>query len=116
MPNQSRRQFCEECSPPRIRGAAAQAEQVPAPDPGTGAIEAAVRAELERASRLDTIEGVALLTLARDADRMPADKRAAVIERLLRVKALALVGVKPAGLDPVDDIARRRAERLADAG
>lgn len=108
----SRRVYCETCRPPRKRTADVQA---PPPDTGPGPLEVAVTSELETAGRLDTIEGVALLVIARDADRLPPDKRAAVVEKLLRVKTLALAGAKGAGPDPVSEIGRRRAERLASA-
>jgi len=114
VPSQSRRMFCEACSPPRFRHADGPPPAPPV-DEGPGPIEVAVLAELERTGRAGTIEGVALATLARDADRLPPDKRAAVVERLLRVKALALVGAKPPSASPVDEIGRRRAERIASA-
>ncbi len=115
VPSQSRRRFCEVCSPPRFRESAEPPPPVATEDPGPGPIEVAVAAELDRTGRAGTIEGVALLSLARDADRLPAERRAAVIEKLLRVKAVALAGVRAAGPDPVDDIARKRAERMASA-
>lgn len=113
--SQSRRMFCEVCSPPRFRNADGPTAPPSVPDDGPGPIEVAVLAELERAGRATTIEGVALLAIARDADALPAEKRAGVVEKLLKVKALALVGVKTAGPDPVDEISERRRRRLESA-
>lgn len=112
----SRRLYCEECSPPR-RPAVEAVEAPPAelPDGGPGPIEQAVAAELKRTGRAETIEGVALLAIARDADRLPPEKRAGVVEKLLRVKSLALVGTKRPESTAVDELARRRAERHASA-
>jgi hypothetical protein len=89
---------------------------VPAPVPDTvGLIEAAARLELERVGRLDTVAGAIVVAVARDADRVAPERRAAVAEKLLKLLAQAVAGTKPAGPDPVGDIARARAARVAAA-
>lgn len=112
-PHGSPRRYCVRCRPSRVKRDG-EPDGVGL-DAGPGPIEDQVRAELERTRRLDTIEGAALLALARDADTLTGTQRAGVVEKLLRVKALALAGAAPAEVDRLDDLARRRAEKQASA-
>lgn len=108
----SRRVYCETCRPPRTK----RVVEITPPAKGPGPLEAACLAELERVERVGTIEGVALLAVARDADRLEGTpQRAGVLEKLLKLKAAALAGTAPAETDRVDELAAARAARIASA-
>ena len=104
-PKGSPRRYCETCRPSKARLLPVEA----APVVEAGAIEAAVTAELERVERTDTIEGQALLALARDADRLTGAARAAAIRELVKLKPVAFEGTAPKDRDRVDELADRRA-------
>lgn len=114
----SPRRYCESCRPPRVRGGVVEGVPIGpvVDDRKPGPLEVACLAELERVDRVTTIEGVALLAVARDADRLEGTpQRAGVLERLLKLKAAALVGTAPAEVDRVDELAAARAARIASA-
>ncbi len=108
----TRRRYCEDCRPPRLRP---DDEPAPVPDQGPGPIEDACRAELERVDRLTTLEGAALLALARDADRLQGSARASAIRELVKLKPVAFEGTAAPQRDRLDDLAQRRRERRASA-
>jgi hypothetical protein len=95
------------------------AADVPPADEGQpGPIEAALLAELEAAGRAAGVEGLVALSVARDLDRgtIPAGQRASVGERLGKLKAAALVGVRAAREpDRLDEITARRLAKAAAA-
>jgi len=107
----TRRLYCETCRPSRVRpGSSEPATERPSDEPGD--LERVVRAELERVDRLEWIEGVALLALARDADKLAGAQRAAAIRELVRLKPQVFAGTLPPERDRRDDLADRRAERF----
>lgn len=80
-------------------------------------VEAAARAELEGAGRLNTTIGRAVLVLARQLDQGDGDtgsSKASVAGKLRELMAEALKDVKRAA-DPIDEIAERRRKRQARA-
>lgn len=84
-------------------------------DDGPGPIEEACRLELERVDRATTLEGAALLALARDADRLQGSARASAIRELVKLKPVAFEGTAAPQRDRLDDLAQRRRERRASA-
>jgi hypothetical protein len=73
-------------------------------------------AELERVGSVQPIDVQALLTLARNADRLPdGANRLAAVRELLRLKATAFEGTPSLEPDRVDEIAAWRRAKLARA-
>lgn len=88
------------------------------PRPTANGVEAATRAELDAADRLDTALGQAALALARrvDSDRETGASAAAVTKewRTVMTEALKGAGAAASPLDRArDELARRRAARGA---
>ena len=101
----SRRVYCETCRPPRKRALV----EVPSDHARPGQLEATVLAELERVERVDTIEGQALLVLARDGDKLTGAARVAAVRGLMALKPVTFEGTAPKDRDRVDELADRRA-------
>ena len=105
-PQGSRRIFCETCRPSKVRPVD------PPPldeDVEPGPIESAARLELEEAGQASTTEGLLFLRLAREVDarRATGSGLAALADRLLKAKAVALAGPESMG-DAVDELRARR--------
>jgi len=110
---QSRREFCEECRPPRLKAGAIRGERPPGDElPGGGELESAVRNELARADRLETWRGAAAARIARECDTATGSQVSSLIRQLEAAMVAALDGVPPEP-DFVDEIAARRASRTA---
>lgn len=110
----TRRKYCEQCSPPR-RPPASAAPPAPVERP-PGPVESRARIELERAGRLDTVEGLVLVNLARRLDD-PATtgSQAASVARELREASRAALAGTVSSVDPLDQLEARRRERAASA-
>lgn len=117
----SRREFCEECRPPRNRNQDAPAAPVlagpGAPGWSPGRIESRALAELTAAGRAETLEGEIVVRLAREMDsgRVAGSALTSLAKQLLDAKSRAMVGIKPPDRDRVDDLADRRADKAATA-
>lgn len=109
----TRRVYCETCRPPREQ---ASLEQLPPPTDAPGPIETRVRAELELADRMKTVEAEVVLRLAREMDsaRPTGSQLAALAPKLLAAKAEALRGVK-LQTDKLDEVTARRLAKAASA-
>lgn len=113
VPNEHRREFCEECRPPKVKSGAVlgpppaevDEDQVPR---RAGELEVAVRAELVRADRAETWRGAAAIRLARECDTAKGSQVSSLIKQLEAAMAAALDGVPPEP-DFVDEVAERRA-------
>lgn len=101
----SRRLYCETCRPPRTRAVV----ELPGAPSRPGAIESTTLADLERVERVDTIEGQALLALARDADTLTGAARVAAVRGIMALKPVAFEGTAPRDRDRLDELADRRA-------
>jgi hypothetical protein len=108
----TRRLYCETCRPPRERVPDGQ----PAASEDPGPIEVRVRAELEQADRLETVEAEVVLRLAREMDstRPTGSQLAAMTPRLLAARTEALRGVKLT-TDRLDEVTARRLAKAANA-
>lgn len=104
-PKGSPRRYCETCRPSKARAL----PDAPPPVVEAGPIESTTLAELDRVERLDTIEGQALLALARDADTLKGAPRAAAIRELVKLKPVTFEGTAPKERDQLDELADRRA-------
>lgn len=85
---------------------------------GPGPVERRTILELEEAGRLDTIRGQAALVLARRLDSRTMDTGsavAAVVRQLDATVEAAVAGAHMAA-DPVDELRRRRDEKLGIVG
>lgn len=110
---QSRREFCEECRPPRLKAGVIRGERPAAELPrGGGELESAVVSELTRADRLATWRGAAAARIARECDTATGSQVSSLIKQLEAAMMAALDGVPPEP-DFVDEIAARRAARTA---
>lgn len=108
------RVYCESCSPARRRGKPASTVS-PLPHAAGGKVEAATRATLESAGRLDTVAGAAALALAEilDSGGQSGSSAAALVKELRATIAEALEGVRTTS-SLVDELrARRDAKRGA---
>lgn len=120
-PRGSSRLYCEVCAPPKRRakpggtavavaglpGGAAEVEYLQGP------LETAARAELASVGREDSMAGAVALHLARQMDRGGhTGSQTATLSRELRASvAEAVHGAAPVG-DGVDELQKRRAERI----
>lgn len=85
---------------------------------GPGGVELAAVAQLEDAGRLGTVLGQAALVLARrlDARTMDTGSAVAAVARQLEVTLEAAVAGAHMAADPVDELRRRRDEKLGIVG
>ncbi len=108
--NQSRRQFCEPCRPPRL----AAVPDLPPEQAGPGEVEVAVRAELVALDRVESVMGVLVLRLAQQLDRRDlTGGQASALARQIEVLVDSVRASVPPAEDFVDEMARRRREREA---
>jgi hypothetical protein len=115
----TRREKCYECSPVRRSrpdGVPAAPAAPVAPLPTNGEIAAAVRAELERVGKLNTVPGAIALRLARTLDdpQLGAAQVASISDKLAKLMEPLTRG-GPRVPDHVDEITRRIAEKRASA-
>lgn len=108
----SRRIHCENCRPPRDRQDTLPVVPVSNAPRRPGELEAAVRAELTRAERLESWRGAAAVRLARECDTATGSQVSSLIKQLELAMAAALDGVPPEP-DFVDEIAERRQAKQA---
>ncbi len=89
----------------------APAPQSSAPQSGGGALEAAARAELETAGRLETVAGGVVMALAKRIDVAGAEETgsafAALTKELRAALAAAVAGAEQA-IDPIDELRQQR--------
>jgi hypothetical protein len=115
-PTGSNRLNCEKCKPPRvIAPAVPEASPTDAPQ-SPGPVEAATRAELERAQRLGSVAGQVAVRLARDLDSaaLTGSQASSLGAQLMRTMAIATDGA-PALPDEIDEFTRRANEKRASA-
>lgn len=114
------KRYCSEACSKRARrsGASGLADGLPSPDATSdtpGATTAAVRAELEAASRADTYLGAAALALAAQIDGATSSMGFAALVKELRATMEAAVAGAQKAVDPVDELRSRR-DRKYSAG
>lgn len=122
----SSRLYCEVCAPPKLRakrpaaggtltglpGAGQSAPEQPEYVPGR--LETATMAELVSVDREASVEGAVALHLARQMDRggHTGSQTASLARELRASMTAAVAGGTPTG-DTLDDLQKRRAERIA---
>ena len=105
-----RRKHCTTCRPPRARGRAVEAST-----PAT--LRARTVAELAAIGSAGTLDGALLVQLAERLDATVEGSPYAALTRAYRQTLDAVrVGAKGARAEPGDEIAKRRAAKLAAAG
>ena len=111
---QSRRLFCEECRPSRLKIGTVLDEPAATGEREPGPMEA--RAVVQLGDRATTLEGLAVVGLARalDRDDHPLSQRAAATARLLEALKVARVGA-PVAADRLDEVTQRRLGKAAAA-
>lgn len=112
-PQGSRRKFCEDCSPSRVKPLELQASG-PADDSAKpGRIEARLLADLVAVERAGTVDGLVALSVARDLDqgRVTPSQKPAVGQKLAQLRATALEGTAAPTQDRADELLQQRQRR-----
>ena len=116
-PRQSSRLYCTTCRPEKLKPTGApEGDPLAAALNAPGEVERSLRAELERAGRIDRYQGVLAIRLAKQLDSGTSVAGAqGLVSQIDAMMTKALDGVLPPA-DFVDDIGSRRKAKAQGAG